>query len=85
MQNKIYFTPLIVTFFILVFSGKIKFGSSGEYVNNEAKSKIPQIDIIIPKISANLFMIKLINKLAVFLIFIYVNQLYHFVSSNFCC
>ena len=32
---------------------------------------------------SNLLIVKLINKLAVFLISIYMNQFYHFVSSNF--
>ena len=70
---------------ICVFSGNIKFGSFGEYVNRETKRKIPKKKIEIPKISAILLTVKFTNKLAIFLIFIKVNQLYHFVSSNFCC
>ena len=60
-----------------------------------AKSLVNQkiyVDVLYPKkkrinpeISANRLVAKSMNKLAVFLIFIYMNQLYHFVSSNFCC
>ena len=53
-----------------------------EYFNNHL---INIEKITIPDISANRFKVKLSNKLAVFLMFIYTNQLYHFVSSNFCC
>ena len=53
--------------------------------NNANKSNIPEQKTIIPKISASLFKVKLINKLAAFLISIFMNQIYHFVSSNFCC
>jgi hypothetical protein len=48
--------------------GKIKFGSSGEYVNNAINISVPEKKSIIPKISANLLITKLITKLAVFLI-----------------
>ena len=65
--------------------GKIKLGSSGEYEKSATNRRMPEIKIIMPNISANRFNVKLSNKLAVFLIFIYSNQLYHFVSSNFCC
>ena len=44
--------------------------SSGEYVAKAMNSVSPDKKIIIPKISANLFIAKLSNKLAVFLIFI---------------
>ena len=72
-------------FLILVSFGKIKLGSSGEYEKSDIKRRIPAVKIIIPNISVNRFKVKLSNKLAVFLISIYTNQLYHFVSSNFCC
>ena len=72
-------------FLISVLSGNMKLGSSGEYVNKADISKIPEANTIIPIISEILFIVKLINKLAVFLIFILMNQLYHFVSSNFYC
>ena len=72
-------------FFISVFLGNIKFGSSGEQDNREINSNNPAKNITIPKISAKRLNVKLINKLAVFLIFIQMNQLYHFVSSNFYC
>ena len=54
--------------FIVVLSGKTKFGSLGEYVTKDAISNIPATNITIPKISASLLSIKLINKLAVFFI-----------------
>ncbi len=72
-------------FLILVSLGKIKLGSSGEYEKNAINKRIPAEKIMIPDISANRFNVKLSNKLAVFLMSIYTNQLYHFVSSNFCC
>ena len=72
-------------FLILVSLGKIKLGSSGEYEKSAINKRIPAVKITIPDISANLFKVKLSNKLAVFLMSIYTNQLYHFVSSNFCC
>ena len=72
-------------FLILVSLGKIKLGSSGEYEKSAMNKRIPATKIIIPDISANRFKVKLSNKLAVFLMSIYTNQLYHFVSSNFCC
>ena len=72
-------------FLILVSLGKIKLGSSGEYEKSAINKRIPAEKIIIPHISANRFKVKLSNKLAVFLMSIYTNQLYHFVSSNFCC
>ena len=55
---------------ILVLSGKIKLGSSGEYVDRDIKSIIPAKKMIIPKISANLLMVKLSNRYAVFFMFI---------------
>ena len=72
-------------FLILVSLGKIKLGSSGEYEKSAINKRIPTEKIMIPDISANRFKVKLNNKLAVFLISIYTNQLYYFVSSNFCC
>ena len=72
-------------FLISVSLGKIKLGSSGEYEKSAINRRMPKIKIIMPDISANRFNVKLSNKLAVFLISIYTNQLYHFVSSNFCC
>ena len=72
-------------FLILVSLGKIKLGSSGEYEKRATNKRIPAEKIMIPDISANRFKVKLSNKLAVFLMSIYTNQLYHFVSSNFCC
>ena len=42
-------------------------------------------NFIFPENSANRLVAKLMKKLAVFLISIYMNQLYHFVSSNFYC
>ena len=72
-------------FLILVSLGKIKLGSSGEYEKSAINKRIPAEKITIPDISANRFNVKLSNKLAVFLMSIYTNQLYHFVSSNFCC
>ena len=58
-------------FFISVFEGKIKFGSSGEYDVRANRSSTPELKIMIPKISASLLIVKLINKLAVFLISIF--------------
>ena len=55
---------------IKVLSGKIKLGSSGEYVDSDINSIIPAKKIIIPKISANLLTVKLSNRYAVFFIFI---------------
>ena len=72
-------------FLILVSLGKIKLGSSGEYEKSAINNRRPAVRIMIPDISANRFKVKLSNKLAVFLMSIYTNQLYHFVSSNFCC
>ena len=72
-------------FLISVSLGKIKLGSSGEYEKSAINKRIPAEKIMIPDISANRFKVKLSNKLAVFLMSIYTNQLYHFVSSNFCC
>ena len=74
-----------IRFLIVVSLGKIKFGSSGEQVSNENNKNNPAIKIIIPKISESLLIVKFMNKLAVFLISIFMNQFYHFVSSNFCC
>ena len=74
-----------IKFSILVFWGKMKFGSLGEYVIRAKNNIIPDLEIKIPNVSANLLMAKLSNKLAVFLIFIQMNQLNHFVSSNFYC
>ena len=74
-----------IMFSIFVFSGKIKFGSLGEYVINATNKTTPPKEIKTPNISANLLMVKLSNKLAVFLIFILMNQFNHFVSSNFYC
>jgi hypothetical protein len=51
-----------------VFSGKMKFGSLGEYVISAKNKNTPAKEIKIPNISANLFMAKFNNKLAVFLI-----------------
>ena len=72
-------------FLILVSLGKMKLGSSGEYEKSAINKRIPAEKIMIPNISANRFKVKLSNKLAVFLMSIYTNQLYHFVSSNFSC
>ena len=47
-----------------------KIQSSGEYENNAININVPEKKSIIPKISANLLITKLITKLAVFLIFI---------------
>ena len=47
---------------ISVFSGNMKFGSSGECVTNEISNSIPPQKINNPKISANLFPAKFINK-----------------------
>ena len=55
---------------ITVLSGKIKLGSSGEYVDSDINSTIPVKKMIIPKISANLLTVKLSNRYAVFFIFI---------------
>jgi hypothetical protein len=63
----------------------MKFGSLGEYVISAKNNITPVKEIKIPNISANLLMAKLSNKLAVFLIFIKMNQFNHFVSSNFYC
>jgi len=49
------------------------------------KKKTPAQKTVIPKISAILLIVKLANELAVFFISIFMNQFYHFVSSNFCC
>jgi hypothetical protein len=59
-----------IKFSIWVFSGKIKFGSFGEYVIKAKNNIIPVREIKTPNISANRLMAKLSNKLAVFLIFI---------------
>ena len=72
-------------FLILVSLGKRKLGSSGEYEKSAMNNRILAKKIMIPDISANRLKVKLSNKLAVFLMSIYTNQLYHFVSSNFCC
>ena len=72
-------------FLILVFFGKIKFGSSGEYVTSANNNIAPTIKIIIPNISAYLLITKFSNELAVFLIFIKLSRFNHFVSSNFYC
>ena len=48
----------------------MKFGSLGEYVISAKNNIAPARKTIIPNISANLLMAKLINKSAVFLIFI---------------
>ena len=55
------------------------------YVNILRNKKNPNIEMIIPKISASLLIAKLSTKLAVFFIFIQMNQFNHFVSSNFYC
>ena len=47
-----------IKFSIFVFSGKIKFGSLGEYVINASNSIAPAKEIKIPNISANLLMVK---------------------------
>jgi hypothetical protein len=57
-------------FLISVFLGKIKLGSSGEYVISAANNNNPNRKIMIPNISASLLIAKLSNKLAVFLIYI---------------
>ena len=61
-------------FLISVFSGKIKFGSSGEQLNKANKIRKPAPKINKPKVSVNRLTVKLTNKFAVFLIFIFVNQ-----------
>ena len=66
---------------ILEFTDFEKFSISSFLINK----RIPDIKIIIPKISAILLIAKLSNKLADFLISIFMNQFSHFVSSNFCC
>jgi hypothetical protein len=48
----------------------MKFGSLGECVIKAKNNIIPDKEIKIPNISANLLMAKLSNKSAVFLIFI---------------
>ena len=53
---------------MLVFSGNIKLGSSGEYEIKAISSRLPATNTNIPKISARRFIAKLSNKLAVFLI-----------------
>ena len=71
--------------FILVLSGNIKLGSSGEYEIRATNKSTPELIIKIPKISNNRF-VK--NEIAIFVrfeIFILMNQINHFVSSNFCC
>ena len=55
------------TFFITVFSGKIKFGSSGEKSIKETSNKMPVNKIPIPAISITLFIPKFIILLANFL------------------
>ena len=82
-ETKLPLNPKI--FFISVLSGNIKFGSPGEYESKEINNKKPEIKTINPKVSATLLIVKLSSKFAVFLKSINVNQLYHFVSSNFCC
>ena len=72
-------------FFISVFSGKIKFGSEGEYETKEMNTKIPKQKIKIPRISINLLIVKISIVFPSFFISILMNQIYHFVSSNFCC
>ena len=57
-------------FLIFVFLGKMKLGSSGEYVISEINSITPIVKTIIPNISANLLIVKLSAELAIFLIFI---------------
>ena len=53
---------------ITVLSGKIKLGSSGEYVESDINNIIPARKIRIPKISANLLVVKLSNRYAIFFI-----------------
>ena len=55
------------------------------HTKRATKRKAPVTKTIIPKISAKRFKVKLLNELAIFLISICINQIYHFVSSNFCC
>ena len=69
---------------------KVKFMATGkQYEADEIGINLikqsPAKEIKIPNISDNLLMIKLSNKLAVFLIFILMNLFNHFVSSNFYC
>ena len=68
--------------------GKDKHGNQmapGEYVISANNNKTPAQKTVIPKISAILLIVKLANELAVFFISIFMNQFYHFVSSNFSC
>ena len=58
------------TFLITVSFGKIKFGSPGEKVINEASNKIPITKMDIPIISITLFIPKFIKLLANFFNFI---------------
>ena len=66
-----------------MFSGKIKLGSVGEYEIKAIKTKIPIKDTKIPVISISLLTKKLKTELAIFLFPYLMNQIYHFVSSNF--
>ena len=63
---------------ISVFSGNMKFGSSGECVTNEISNSIPPQKINNPKISANLFPAKFINKFDVFFKYVVITYLNYF-------
>ena len=55
------------------------------YTSKEINRNKPAINTKKPNISDNLFKTKIKAKLVIFLMFILVNQIYHFVSSNFSC
>ena len=54
--------------FISKFSGNIKLGSSGEYDIRAKKRRTPNIVMIIPEISINLFVMKISIELPIFFI-----------------
>ena len=71
--------------FIVVFSVKIKLGSSGEQEINEINNKIEKTDIKAPKTSISLLIMKFEICFAILLISIILNQINNFVSFNNCC
>ena len=73
-------------FKIGLLSGKIKFGSSGEKLNNASNNSKPIITVAIQKVSISLLVTNFNVLLANLLISIkLMNQINHFVSSNVYC
>ena len=72
-------------FFISVFFGNIKFGSSGEKLSKDINNIIDNIEIRRPNVSINLLMRKFDVFSNIFFISIMMNQINHFVSFNKYC